>query len=52
MIGCQYTGKTSLSKIYENNQPIEKEDYYAAIISLDYFHRIININRKKINISI
>ena len=47
MIGCQYARKTSLSKSYENNQPIENEDDYAATVSLDYFHRIINMNGKK-----
>ena len=52
MIGCQYAGKTSLSKSYENNQPIENEDDYQTTVSLDYFHRIINMNGKKINIRI
>ena len=52
MIGCQYTGKTSLSKSYEINRPIENEDDYQTTVSLDYFHRIINIKGKKINISI
>ena len=47
MIGCQYRGKTSLSKSYEINRPIENEDDYQTTVSLDYFHRIINIKGKK-----
>ena len=52
MIGCQRVGKTSLSRSYENNQPIEDEFDYQTTVSLDYFHRIINMKGKKINIRI
>ena len=45
MIGCQNTGKTSLSKCYQSNEPCpEEDDSYTPTISLDYFSRKVNKN--------
>ena len=48
MIGCQNTGKTSLSACYENNSPVSDEVPYIPTISLDFFHKIVEINDLKI----
>ena len=52
MIGIQSAGKTSLSKCYQDNKPLEKLEYYVPTISLDFFNRNVNINGKNIKVQI
>ena len=52
MIGCQNTGKTSLSVCYEKNAPVSDKVPYVPTISLDFFHRVIEINDQKIFVRI
>ena len=48
MIGCSNAGKTSLSKCYQKNKPLEEGSNYIPTVSLDYYDRVINMNGKNI----
>ena len=52
MIENWKAGKTTLSKCYQNNKPIEKENEYIPTVSLSCLNRIINKNGKYINVQV
>ena len=52
LIGNQSGGKTSISKCYQDNKPLENNNYYQPTIGLDFFIKYLKIKDEVIYVKI